>query len=38
VDGLDQMASECSLGEIGGYADNMLKGLVKERKIINLSL
>lgn len=36
--GLDAMASECSLEEIGVHIDNMLKGHVKERKIVNLSL
>jgi putative YhdH/YhfP family quinone oxidoreductase len=36
--GLDSMASECSLIELSGFIDNMLKGHVKERKIINLSL
>jgi len=33
---LDSMASECTLDEVGVFMDNMLKGLVKERKIIKL--
>ncbi len=36
--GLESMASDCSLEELDIYIDNMLKGHVKERKIVNLSL
>jgi len=37
-DNLEQHASECSLEELDVFIDIMLKGYVKERKVINMEL